>query len=97
MAKRRVRLRGRSIVALALLLFVLVAAAVVWRRATGIAAAREIERLAARRLELEAERGELEQDIREAASRSRIAPIAERRLEMRIATDSQLVLLPRQP
>lgn len=97
MAKRRVRLKGRSIVALVLLAFLLVAVAVVWRRTVGIATAREIDQLTQQRLQLEAQRGRLLADIREAASRSRLAPIAERRLDMHIATDTQLVILPRQP
>jgi membrane protein implicated in regulation of membrane protease activity len=88
-------MRGRSVVALVLLAFVLVAVAVVWRRTVGIANARELEQLTRRRLQLVAQRGKLLADIREAASRSHIAPIAERRLDMHIATDSQLVLLPR--
>jgi cell division protein FtsL len=101
MAKRRVKggkgMRGRSKVALALLAFVVVSAAVVWRRTVGMSNARELDRLAQRRIQLEAQRASLETDIREGASRSHIAPIAERRLDMHIATDSQLVFLPRTP
>ena len=101
MAKRRVgrstRVRGRSAVAFALLAFRLVAVAVVWRRTIGIANGRELEQLAQRRLELEAQRTKLREDIREATSRARMAPVAERRLEMHVATDSQLVLLRRSP
>jgi cell division protein FtsL len=97
MAKRRVRLRGRSIVALVLIGFLVVAIGVVWRRTVGVANAREIDRLSQRRLHLEGEKGKLEREIREAASRSRLAPIAERRLDMHVATDTQLVILPRTP
>jgi cell division protein FtsL len=82
-------------VALVLCAFVLAAAAVVWRRTVGIARARELGALAQRRVELEAQRAKLEGDIREAASRSRVAPMAERRLNMHVATDSQYVILPR--
>ncbi|HEU4565548.1 MAG TPA: hypothetical protein VFS05_12890, partial [Gemmatimonadaceae bacterium] len=66
MAKRRVKLKGRSIIALVLVAFLLVAVAVVWRRTVGIAGARELDQLAQRRLQLEAERGRLLADIREA-------------------------------
>ncbi|MDQ3697177.1 MAG: cell division protein FtsL [Gemmatimonadota bacterium] len=96
MAKRRVTLRGRWIVAIVLAAFVFVAVGVVWRRTLGVAGAHELDALGQERRQLEAERGSLVADIREAASRSRIAPIAERRLEMRIPNDSQLVFLPRQ-
>jgi cell division protein FtsL len=95
MATRRVKKRGRSLLALGLLAFVLVAVIIVWRRAAGVEAERALEELADERRTLEAERARLELQIREAESRARIAPIAERRLGMRTATDSQYVLLPR--
>jgi cell division protein FtsL len=95
MAKRRVKPRGRSRLALALLAFVLVAVLIVWRRAEGVDGERAIEQLAAQRRMLEAERARLESQIREAESLGRIGPIAERRLGMRIATDTGLVTLPR--
>ena len=93
--RRRVALRGRAVVALLLCTFVLAAAAVVWRRTVGMSRARELDALAQRRVELQARRAKLEGDIREGASRSRLAPMAERRLNMRVATDSQYVILPR--
>ena len=93
--RRRVALRGRAVVALLLCAFVLAAAAVVWRRTVGMSRGRELDALAQRRVELEARRAKLEGDIREVASRSRLAPLAERRLNMRVATDSQYVILPR--
>ena len=95
--RRRVALRGRAVVALLLCGFVLAAAAVVWRRTVGMRRGRELDVLAQRRVELEAHRAKLEGDIRETASRSRLAPLAERRLNMRVATDSQYVILPRAP
>ena len=48
-------MRGRSIVFLALLGFVLVATGVIWRRSTGIAMSRELRVLETRRTALEAQ------------------------------------------
>ena len=93
--RRRVAMRGRAVVALALCAFVLVAVAVVWRRTVGMSRGRELATLAQRRIELQAQRAKLESDIREGASRSRLAPLAERHLNMHVATDSQYVILPR--
>ena len=88
-------MRGRSIVALALLGFVLVATGVIWRRSTGIARAREESRLEQRTSALHAERAKLEGDIRDASSRATLARIAEERLHMHIPNDSQVILLAR--
>jgi len=96
MAKRRVAARGRAWVALALFGFVLIAAGVIWRRTAGIARSREIRPL---RLQLhtplESERAQLESDVRNLSSRSVLAPLVERRLDMRVPNDSQVVILPR--
>ena len=97
MAKRRVARRGRAVLGLTLLGFVLISAGVIWRRAYGISQSRELRALEDDRVQLEARRADLEADIREASSRAKLAPIAERRLNMRVATDSQLILLPRLP
>ncbi|MBC7789308.1 MAG: hypothetical protein H7Z74_05145 [Anaerolineae bacterium] len=72
----------------------LVAMAVIYRRSEGMSRARELDRLQERRLQLEGRRASLQGDIRAASSRVRLAPIAERKLGMRIATDSQYVILP---
>ncbi|MBX6331112.1 MAG: cell division protein FtsL [Gemmatimonadaceae bacterium] len=96
MAPRRVgRRRGRAWVALALLGFVLIGAGVIWRRAAGIAQAREVRALEQQRLQLQAERAQLESDIRTLSSRSMLVPIAERRLGMHIPSDTQVVIIPR--
>lgn len=87
--------RGRSIVALGLLAFVLVAAAVIWRRTYGLARARELAVLDVRRRQLEAERAALQSAVRMAASRARIGPTAEQRLGMRVPSDTQVVILTR--
>jgi cell division protein FtsL len=88
-------MRGRSVVALALVAFVLVATCVVWRRSIGIAQARELRELGRRRAQLAATRTALESDVRVASSRARIAPLAERRLGMRVPADTQVVSLRR--
>ena len=95
MAKRPVRLRGRSIAAMILAGFVLVATGVITRRAYGIAQQQEIERLKNRLDGLSAERETLESQIRIASSRARLGAIAEQRLKLSVATGSQLVFLPR--
>jgi hypothetical protein len=93
-ARRRVAARGRTIVALALLGFVLIAAGVIWRRAAGFSRARELRALEQRRLQLESERAKLVSEIRDASSRGRLAPIVERRLNMHVPSDTQVVILP---
>lgn len=90
-------MRGRALIALALLGFVCVAAGVIWRRSAGIARAREESRLEQRRAALDAERAKLEGDIRDASSRARLARVAEERLHMRIPNDSQVVYVRRAP
>ncbi|MDQ8165470.1 MAG: cell division protein FtsL [Gemmatimonadota bacterium] len=88
-------MRGRSVVALLLLGFVLVATGVIWRRSVGLARAREESRLEQRRSALAAERAKLEGDIRDASSRARLARIAEERLQMHIPNDSLVIIVPR--
>ena len=95
MAKRRVAARGRTVVVVALLGFVLTAAAVIWRRAAGVEHARELRALEDKRLQLLAQRARLESEIREASSRSRLAPIVENRLRMHVPNDTQVRILRR--
>jgi cell division protein FtsL len=89
--------RGRSVVALVLVGFVLVATGVIWRRSFGIARAREQQRLEQQRGALEAERAKLEGDIRDASSRATLAKVAEDKLNMHIPSDSLVIYLKRQP
>lgn len=96
MAKRAVARRGRSWVALGLLAFVLIAAAVVWRRTVGIAEARDLRQLEERRQDLLSRRAALEGEIRDASSRSVLVPLVEHRLGMSVPSDTQVVILPRQ-
>jgi cell division protein FtsB len=95
MAKRAVKLRGRSIAALLLAGFVLIATGVITRRSYGMVQQQEIERLKNRLDGLSAEREMLESQIRTASSRARLGAIAEQRLKLSVATGSQLVFLPR--
>ena len=95
MAKRKVAPRGRSLVALLLIGFVLVAVGVISRRSYGYRQLRELDALTARRRQLESVKSKLEGDIRELTSRARLAPVAEQRLNMHIPNDSQVVILPR--
>lgn len=85
------RPRGRSLVALVLVGFVLVAVGVIWRRSYGFSREREIATLEQKRTQLEGERARLELDIRDLSSRAKLAPVAEQRLGMRIPSDSQVI------
>jgi len=88
-------MRGRSLVALVLVGFVLVATGVIWRRSFGNARAREQQRLEQQRAALEAERAKVEGDIRDASSRTSLAKVAEQRLNMHIPSDSLVIYLKR--
>jgi membrane protein implicated in regulation of membrane protease activity len=78
-----------------LVAFVLVAAAVVWRRSYGIAQSRQIRLLDRDRTQLVALRAKLESDIRTFAGRGTLAPVAEQRLRMHVPHDSQVVIIQR--
>ncbi len=94
MAKRGLK-RGRWIVAGGLIAFVLVAAAVIGRRSYGYRVGIELTSLQRRRANLENERVRLSQLIRDGSSRRIIVPLAERRLGMRLPSDSQMVFVKR--
>jgi cell division protein FtsL len=103
MAKGRVGGRGqrgwiaRFRIPLLLIGFLLIALGVILRRSMGIAAGRELQQLDARRAALVAQRLRLEAEVRAAASRSRLQPIAEQRLNMHVPSDSQVVIITRAP
>ncbi len=94
-SRRGARPGTRSLIALVLVGFVLMATGVIARRVLGVAAETTISRLRQRRNGLEAERIRLEGVIREASSRARLQPIAEQRLNMHIPSPDQQVLLAR--
>jgi cell division protein FtsL len=76
-----------------LVAFVIVAAAVIARRSYGHSEGRELTSLQRRKAALESERVRLQQQIRDASSRSVIVPLAERRLGMHLPTESQMIML----
>ena len=82
-------------IVLLLLGFLVIAVGVIFRRSFGVAAARELQQLDVRRAALVAERLRLEGEVRAAASRATLQPIAEQRLQMRVPADSQVIILPR--
>ena len=88
---------GRSFFVMLLVGFLLVATGVIARRTFGIGQARDIRARETQRDALEAARVQLEVDIRDASSRARLGPVAERRLNMRVPSDSQVIILKREP
>lgn len=98
MAKRTVtrrvtRRRGRSVVALTLFGFVLVATCVIWRRTFSLSQSRQLHQLERQRSDLRAQRAQLQREIRDAASREYLAPLVERRLHLRMPSDSQVIVI----
>jgi cell division protein FtsL len=88
------RWRGRSVVAAGLVVFVLVAAVVIWRRGYGVMQGGELRRLDRQRMQLEAQKAALEREVRDAAGRARLGPVAESRLDMHVPADSEVIVLP---
>ena len=99
MASRRVGAKGsgRGRIALVLLGFLVIASGVILRRTFGIAAAAQLRQLEQKRAALVAERLRLEGEVRAAASRSTLQPIAEQRLQMHVPSDSQVIIITRTP
>ena len=96
MARRVAGRRGPSAtVILVLIGFLVVATGVIWRRSEGLARARAHQALERRRDALVAQQRRLESEVREASSRSRIAPAVEARLGMRVPSATQLIYLTR--
>lgn len=81
------RWRGRSLLLLALLLFLGAASAAVWRRSLGVATARELRGLEGRRRALRTEVVTLARDLRTAERQ--VPEEAARRLGMRVAGELQ--------
>lgn len=93
MAKRRVGLRGRGQVALALGGFLLVTTVVVWRRAVGSAEARRLDALVSEHAALSAQRADLEAEVQRLGSRTVLQPVMER-AGMRVPHADQVIWLP---
>ena len=100
---RVTRRRGRSVVALTLFGFVLVATSVIWRRTFGLSQSRTLQQLERQRSDLRAKRAQLQREIRDAASRDRLTPLVEQRLtplveqrlHLRMPSDSQIIVIER--
>jgi cell division protein FtsL len=88
------RWRGRSVIAAGLVVFVLVAAVVIWRRSYGVMQGAEMRSLDRQRMQLEAQKAALEREVRDAAGRARLGPVAETRLDMHVPADSEVIVLP---
>lgn len=85
--------KGRHWVLLWLLLFVLVAGAVVTRQTASYAVATRLRTLREERLTLEARRADVQRQIREASSRQVLGKVAEERLGLHHPADSEFTLL----
>jgi hypothetical protein len=94
-ARRRTRtpLRGRSLVFLGLLTFVLMTSLVIWRRSVGVSNARAMQQAQYDKRTLTSEKLTLERDIRDAQKRDRVVMEATRRLGLHVAADSQTRVL----
>ena len=88
-AKGRLKLKGRSLVALGLLVFVSVTSLVIWRRSVGVSTARAMGDATRLKRDLESQKVTLERDLRIAQSRAAVVTEAERRLGFHVASDSQ--------
>jgi cell division protein FtsL len=95
MAKGSVGAGRRSLIALALVGFVVVTTGVILRRVYGVQQERDIRDLRRTRDALAADRIHLDGMIRDASSRSRLQPIAEQRLNMHIPKPEEQVFLKR--
>jgi len=88
---------ARMLIVMGLLGFFVVATGVIARRTFGISQAKTLRALQTQRDAVDASLVKLEVEIREASSRARLGPVAERRLLMHVPTDSQVIILPREP
>lgn len=79
-ARPRGPLKGRALVAVALVLFLAVSTSVVWRRSTGVRAGKQLQRLQEEKRALLAQQKFLEGRLRQATSRRNVVQEAERRL-----------------
>jgi hypothetical protein len=88
---------GKSRILIGLIGFLLVATGVIARRTFGINQARAVRTLETERDAAQAARVDLEVQIRDASSRARLGPTVERRLQMYVPADSQVIFLKREP
>jgi hypothetical protein len=88
-ARKRGPMKGRTLVALGLAVFITVALIVVWRRGVGVATALEMGKLEAEKRALISEVTTLHSQLENASSRSRVIAAAEKRLGLHVATELQ--------
>ena len=86
---------ARMLIVMGLLGFFVVATGVIARRTFGISQAKTLRALQTQRDAVDASRVKLEVEIRDASSRARLGPVAERRLLMHVPADSQVIIVPR--
>ena len=86
---------GVSLFLFALFGLLIVATGVVSRRVFGRGQSQTIRAKEQQRDALDADRVKLETEIRDASSRARLGPIAEKRLHMYVPADSQVIILKR--
>ena len=86
--------RGRTWVFALLVGFVGVTAGIIARRASGRTLQKELEALDRQRTQLIGETAKLDAELRALGSRSRLAPLVEQRLGMRVPADSMVIDLP---
>jgi hypothetical protein len=94
MAARRVKPKGRARIALGIVVFLVLATAVVGRRSLGVDRARALVTLDEQRMALEAERTQLLNELRSAGSLARLGPQVARR-GLHTPLENQFVELPR--
>ncbi|HYW30803.1 MAG TPA: hypothetical protein VE869_04790 [Gemmatimonas sp.] len=87
--RRRGPVKGRVLVAWGLLLFLVVATVVVWRRSIGVVTQQEIRALEREKAMLLSTRTILQKEVQEASSRVKVIAAAERRLGLHVATGFQ--------
>lgn len=87
--QKRTPLKGRTQVALGLMLFIAVCVLVVWRRGVGTATAAEIRSLNREKIALQSQIITLRSDLANATKRSSITAAAEKRLGLHVPTDWQ--------
>jgi hypothetical protein len=92
-AAGRVRLKGRHLVALWLLAFLLVSLAVIKRQSAALETSRDLQQLRRTRGALEVSRSALVDDIHRSRSRAVLVPLAQQKLGLRLPQDSEITIL----
>ena len=90
---RRAPLKGRALIAVGLLAFLVMSSVVVWRRSVGVSTAGAIRIAKFEKRSLETERKTLQGNIELAKTRPRIVGEAQRRLGLHVPSDSQTRLI----